>query len=211
MIILYFLGFAALCALGGLFARMDGGGKPETPEIVERLLCISFFVAACVPSVGWWSVLALAGIYGLATGHGQYFLSLAIRPVDGERMDFIVRQFFGRDPRTSHEFLHLRGEKWANATEADHARLKFLVAEYGNDRLFWRNMCGHVVTGTLVGLPAALVVLCHGEFAAAAVLSLTGVVKAASYYFNRPFTAPAEWCNGTFRTALALSAFVLTV
>lgn len=210
MTFLFILGFLMLCAAGGFTARMDGGGEPKTPEIVERLLCMSFFVIGLIPSSGWWSILAIAGMFGLATGHGQYFLSLLIRAVDGERLDFFVRLFFGRDPRTDTEFLHLRG-KWEQATEYDRMRLQKLVIQYGERKLFWRNVFGMFVTGTFVGLPGAIVALCNGAYLTAGLMACTGLAKAAAYYFNRPFTVPAEWTNGILRTALALFGGLLLV
>ncbi len=203
---MFLMAFVPLCILGGLFARMDGGGKPVTPEIVERLLCISFFVAAVFAINPWLSPVALLGMFGLATGHGQYFLSMMARAVDGERMDFVVRVFFGDDPRTHIRYLSFRGTKWDAAPQGMKDILKIELEQYGARKLLARNVFGMFVTGSLVGLPAALAALVCGHFAEACVLACTGFVKAIAYYIVRPNTAPAEWINGTLRTALALVA-----
>lgn len=208
---LFLLAFLPLCALGGLFARMDGGGKPATPEIVERLLCISFFVAAVFAINPWLSPVALLGMFGLATGHGQYFLSFLERAVDGERLDFIVRLVFGDDPRTHIRYLSFRGEKWANAPQGMKDILKSELEQYGRKKLLCRSVFGMFVTGSMVGLPAAIVSLCYGRFVEAGLLASTGLVKALAYYVVRPNTQPAEWINGTLRTALALVAICVSL
>lgn len=206
LLTMYLLALLPLCVLGGLFARMDGGGKPVTPEIVERLLCISFFVAAVFSIEPWAAPVALLGIFGLSTGHGQYFLSMMARAVDGERLDFIVRLFFGDDPRTHIRYLSFRGSKWSAAPQGMKDILKMELEQYGEKRLFWRCMFGMFITGSLVGLPAAIVALCYGHVFSAICLASTGLVKALAYFIAQPKTEPAEWINGTLRTALALVA-----
>ena len=185
MIALYFI---CACAFGALFARMDGGGEPKTPEWVERTLCMLVFMIACAPFAGMWALAAYLGVVGIATGHGQYFLARALKRIKPERVDFIVRLFFGRDPR----------ETSALASDLD---------AYGSTKLYCRCVFGMFVTGTLVGLPAAILALCYGQYAAALLFSLTGVAKALAYiagYELFKATEPAEWINGFLRTGLAL-------
>jgi hypothetical protein len=184
--------------LGAWFARMDGGGWPKAPEIIERLLVMSFFVIACAPFAGWRSLVTLLGTAGIATGHGQYFLARLLRAIRPEFFDFIVRPFFGPDWRTQFPDGHV-------FTDEEQA---FYAAELF-PRLYARCVFGMFVTGTMVGLPAALLAAWYGQYDAALLFSLTGVAKALAYILAWRFfkdTEHAEWTNGGLRTALALAA-----
>ena len=198
--------------LGAILGRMDGGGGPKTPELVERLLIMAYFVVACVPYAGWASPIALAGAAGIATGHGMYFLALVVKAIEPERFDFIVRLFFGEDPRAAYKFCHLVDKKPFELRPDQLADIQAAMNSYGMKRLYWRCVFGMFVTGTIVGLPAALVCLYYGAWLPALALSLTGVVKAAAYPIAYRFfqsTVPAEYGNGGGRTALALVALLL--
>jgi hypothetical protein len=193
--------FVIVALLGGWFARMDGGGWPKAPEIVQRLLVMSFFVAACVPFAGWWALLSLAGTLGIATGHGQYFPERALLAIKPEALDGLVCPFFGPDWRTGFPPGHV-------FTPDEQAHYK--AAVYGP--LYWRCMFGMFVTGTLTGLPAALLAAWFGQPLAALLFGLTGAAKALAYAAGWQFarsTVPAEWINGGLRTALALGALGL--
>lgn len=186
--------FVLSALLGGKFARMDGGGKPVTPEWVERTLCMSFFVIACIPFAGWYCAVAYLGVVGIATGHGQYFLARIWQAIEPERFDFIVRWFFGPDIRTTPDF------------DPQTAHPKYAKKLYG------RCVFGMFVTGTLVGLPAAVLSACYGQWIACLLFSLTGFVKAFAYVVGYELfrsTAPAEWINGALRSALALAVLYL--
>lgn len=183
-----------MCGLGAWFARMDGGGWPKTPEILERLLCMSFFVVACIPVAGVIAPLALVGMVGITTGHGQYFLERMQKYIKPETLDFIVSLFFGKDIRTR--------AKYANGLEGT-----TFYAEYGDNynKLYWRNLFGMFVTGTLVGLPAGIIFMVNGLPLMGLLLSLTGVVKSLAYCISWETTRGtelAEWLNGFFRTLL---------
>jgi hypothetical protein len=68
------------------------------------------------------------------------------------------------------------------------------------------------VTGTLIGLPSALLAACYGQWLACLLFSLTGFVKAFAYIISYELykdTVPAEWTNGTLRSALALAVLYL--
>lgn len=173
------------CILGAIFARLDGGGITKVPEVVERALCMSFFVLACVPSASWLSVFALIGTFGIATGHGQYFPTLAKKPVDPEYFDFIVKWFFGPEPRNS-------------------------ATLYLDSYLYKRCAFGMFVTGSIVGIPAAITCIATGNLYGIAML-FTGVAKALGYHIGYKLTGSTEageYLNGTLRTLLCMIAFI---
>lgn len=202
--------------LGGWFARMDGGAPPKTWEWVERSLSISFFIAAAAAAgAGWWSLAAFCGTLGLATGHGQYFLDRNIKAIYPERVDFIVRLFFGQDPRTLD-----------TSPQDDYDLFKDRVELYGMTKLYWRNVFGMFCTGSLVGLFTAIIFLSYGHFLPALIISLTGAVKALSYMIGEAGRSlnfktgiehlewgseVSEFLNGFLRTTLAITALTLAL
>lgn len=194
--------------LGAIFARMDGGGIVKTPEIVERLLVMSFFVFACWPSAGMYSVLALIGMVGIATGHGQYFLSMLVKAINPQRLDIIVEYFFGTDPRTLEKYDNYKEEKWVNVTPAVQEDLHNELEKYSYTKLYKRNLFGMFVTGSLEGLPAGIICLLSGNILGI-VLLLTGFTKATSYFICNKLgftTEPAEYIKGLLRNLLCLIA-----
>lgn len=206
------LAFVFNVALGAIFGRMDGGGVLKTPEWVERSLIMLYFVAACVPFAGWWALAAYAGVAGIATGHGLYFLARQVKATEGERFDFIVRQLFGRDPRTAQEFWHLRGVASDDLSREDYDRIQTAIYSYGRTKLYWRCVFGMFVTGQIVGLPAAILAACFGAWIPAALFLGTGLVKAVAYVVSYEIwgrTEPAEYINGGGRTALAVLALYI--
>lgn len=182
---LFLLLIIVSCVLGAIFARMDGGGIVKTPEAVERALCMSFFILACVPSAGFLSVLALLGTFGIATGHGQYFPTCVKQTVKPEFFDFLVRPFFGEDPRNQ-------------------------LLPYSDSLLYMRNAFGMFVTGSIVGLPAALLCIATGNFYGIAML-FTGVAKTLGYHLGFKLTGrteAGEYLNGALRTLLCMITFI---
>lgn len=189
----------AICTLYGWFGRMDGGGKPSTPEIVDRLLCISCFVWATIPFAGWFSIITLLGIFGLATGHGQYFLARMLKALTPEFFDFVVRWFFKDDWRCGFP------EKY----EFSPSQAEFYQREIF-PKLYKRNVFGMFVTGMIVGLPAAILSVFFGEWLAAFLFLQTGTAKALAYVVGYKIwgnTESAEFINGFLRTLLAVIAF----
>lgn len=212
---------------------MDGGAPPKVNEWAERILCMSFFLysAWCITQDAW-ALVSLAGVFGLATGHGQYFLNRSIQAIEPEKTDFLVRLVFGKDPRTNDIYAYVRGDAWYKygVTVKDDIRID--MQEYGMTKLYWRCVAGMFVTGALVGLPAAILAIVYGEYIAAIPLALTGAAKAGGYmigywlekkkvlnkvtgwrvasfqiglYLDH-HTAVGEYLNGFFRTGLALIA-----
>lgn len=203
-----FLIFLFLCIIiGGWPARMDGGGWPKTHEWVERTLCMIPAVGASVVTAGWYAPLAYSGVLGIITGHGQYFLARMVKAISPERVDFIVRLFFGEDPRTSDDYELVRGEKWSQALPYHKIQLAREMEAYGMRKLYWRCVFGMFITGFVYGLPAAILAAMFGHWFAAAMFASTGIAKALAYMIGYALfknTESAEWMNGTFRAALAL-------
>jgi len=182
---------------------MDGGAPVKIPELLERILCISSFTIVCCLSYGWWGLCSLIGILGIATGHGQYFLERMLKAISPERVDFIVRLFFGVDYRTT-----LNKNFAISATSAEY----YIQRIY--PKLYWRCVLGMFLTGLLVGLPSAIVAACHGDFLIACLFLLTGPIKSISYMVGWHYkdlfklkhlekdTEKAEFLNGFLRTLL---------
>jgi len=175
--------------LGALFGRIDGGGVYKWNEQVERLAIMSYFVFACIPTAGSLSILALLGTFGIATGHGQYFLAIMLQKCKPEFFDFIVTLFYGKDPRTLNSYI--------NGTPVQ-----------DKVKLYYRCLLGMCVTGSLVGLPAAIICILTGNIYGLALL-LTGPAKAFSYFICDKLgysTENAEYLNGALRTLLTCIA-----
>lgn len=184
---------ATQTALIGAFVGWYDGQKDSRAAYIAAL----FFILACIPYAGWWSVLGGLSILGIVTGHGQYFLQRQWKRINPERLDFIVQWFFGKDPRTL-EFVPLDPE--TGEIEA----------------LYWRNVFGMFVTGLAVGLPAVVVLLFSGAYFPAILLSLTGVAKAGAYMIAHKIGGAhenpiAEALNGGFRSWLCALAFLVGV
>lgn len=197
---MYLLAILINALIGGTLARMYGAGDPpqitskykiirwlyhfyaavaNLPKLVLNALCVLPFVLATgLITFSPFCVIAFLGMFGIATGHGQYF-SMGEKTISPEKVDPLVRLFFGIDPRTQGR----------------------LISYYGFAKLRWRNSFGMFIIGSMVGLPASLICAYLNEPKAAILLSLTGVVKAAAYRFS-PHNEAAEWFNGFFRTML---------
>lgn len=208
------LGTAIATGLGALFGRMDGGGGPKVPEIVERLLIMSFFVIACIPFAEWWSLLALVGALGVITGLGQYFLEVAVKAIEPEKIDVVVKLLFGKDPRTEERFAIARGVAPPDLLRLYPNVYRNLIesmGRYGFKKLYWRCVFGLGLRGQIVGLPAMILALVYGAWLSAFFFSLVGIFTSFAYMIAwKVFksTEHAEWFNGGFRTLLAMSAFV---
>ena len=188
--------------LGAVYGRLDGGGIAKVSEWIERSLVMFFFVLACAPFAGLWALLAYAGVVGIATGHGQYFLSIAVKFIKAQGVDPFIKLFFGADPRTSIKFKKMSGA----------ARIS-TITKYGKRKLYWRNVFGMFLTGTLVGLPAFIISMCFGQWWGSLFL-LTGVVKALAYMTGFLFwksTEPAEYINGGLRNIICLSVIAMVL
>lgn len=201
--IFYILASLKFIFLGAVYGRIDGGGVLKTKEIIERALVMFAFVLACSLYVDFWAFLALLGTFGIATGHGQYFLDrqLVGQRERVERVDFIVKWVFGKDWRENYPQSH-------KFTEAE--TQKYYSEIY--KKLYWRNVFGMFLTGSLVGLPSGLLMIVVGEIIPAMLFFMTGVAKAASYMVGnlvgKQETVFAEYMNGALRNVICLGAII---
>lgn len=211
--------------IGGWFARMDGGAPPRVNEWIERTLCMSFFLyATWMITQDWWAAAAYAGVLGLATGHGQYFLSRQIRPISPEKVDFIVRLFWPDDPRSNKNFEHLFDKPLKQIPESVTIVLRRDSERYGMKKLYWRNVTGMFCTGFLVGLPAGIIAIVYGAYLSALFFLCTGFAKSISYILGYSLyqaglleklgkhldhaTAAGEYANGFIRTLFCILAIL---
>lgn len=190
---------------GAISGRLDGGGLvADVKEWLERILVMFAFVLACAPFAGFYAFFSLIGVAGIATGHGQYFLSLAVKAIEPEFFDFVVRLFFNQDPRTAKKFTVWRNEKWLIAPQSIKDEVLKDMNAYGLKKLYWRCVFGMFVTGSIVGLPAFILAI-YFEKSYGTLFLLTGVVKSLSYMTAWKFfknTEAAEYMNGGGRNAL---------
>lgn len=189
-------------ALGAVYGRINGGGF-EDQRLISRIIIMSAFVLACSVYVDWWALFAFLGTFGIATGHGQYFLDrqLVGQQERVERLDFIVKWIFGKDWRENYSENH-------KFTEAETEKYYSVIRK----PLYWRNVFGMFLTGSLVGLPSAVIMLCIGQYIPAVLFACTGIAKALAYIigdfiqdkFSKQGTVIAEYLNGGLRNALCL-------
>lgn len=199
--------------LGAIWGRIDGGGIAKVSEWVERILVMISFVISTATFASVWSLFALIGVAGIATGHGQWFLSRTIKAIGPEKLDFIVKLFFGQDPRTKEGYKAWRDDNWINVPDAIVEEIAREMKAYGDKKLYWRCVFGMFVSGTLVGLPAFVLCMLYQQWYGVLFL-LTGVVKAASYVIGWTFfksTEPAEYINGGGRNLICFLVMYLAL
>lgn len=207
----------------GWVGRMDGHAPPDTPEWFERVLCmvpVLALAAACHPLYVFPS---FAGVIGIITGHGQYFLSRAVKAIEPEKIDFIIRLFFGKDPRAADEFKHLRGISENDLSQEDKALIYRAITDYGRERLYWRNVAGLSLGGSIVTIPLSIILIIKGAFIAAPIALAAGAQKGLSYMagykladtsfpnympqYLKADTEISEYINRAVFTALIYAAF----
>lgn len=84
--------------VGGVLSRMCGGGRPRLPWGVDQFLYAIPY--GLVGGLYGFAPAYAGAVLGKRTGHGQYLnygYGARTNPNDDERLDFIVRFFFGVD------------------------------------------------------------------------------------------------------------------
>lgn len=209
---------------GALFYRMRGGAPSWPRPIEQALFCIVFGAVMSAMGVPFWAQVAAYALAVAATltGHGQYFLSMLVKPIEPERLDFLLRPLFGRDPRTDERF----SQYWANDDNEDAAwmdgyndavrEIQGMVAAYGHRRLFVRCACGLGVTGMAVSLAPGLAVMAFTPHLwAGLALCLSGfVAKASAYLISHAIgkgTEGGEWITGGLQWLFAVALAVVVI
>lgn len=189
---------------GAIWGRVDGGGIAKVSEWVERTFVMLPFLISTAVIAGPWCFTAYSGVAAIATGHGQYFLARMIKYVKPEFFDFLVRPFFGADPRSNPAFKNF---------PVGYGPIEEAVKQYGRTKLYWRCVFGMFVTGTLLGLPAFVLCMVYQKWYGALFL-LTGIVKALSYmiaYAIFKDTKQAEYINGALRNTICLGIMLYSI
>lgn len=168
----------------GWLSRMSGGGWPKLPwGLDQHLWAIPYGILggglAHYGGFGWASTTGAVGLsyltafFAKRTGHGTYMtLPYSIKTgLEPERLDFIVKYFFGRDPR----FV---------PKEFPRDVLVRNIMKYGEKKLMYRNLTGLFVTGMGVSLGAMIVALCTGHPVIAILLFASAGCKTLAYYIG---------------------------
>ena len=207
--ILFVITFAVL-------SRACGGGWPKLPWGLDQHI-----YALPYAFLGWflldnadlyWGWVAGGTFLSYATaflakrtGHGQYMaLPYSFKAITAERLDPIVKLFFGRDPRVVPVNFNLE-------------QLQRNIDSYGEDKLMKRNLTGLFVTGMGVGLGAAISAIVAGYPLIAGLLVASAGCKALAYYLGMKLTkdvnkrtAIGEFLTGLFAAiGLALAALLV--
>lgn len=198
-LITYFL--FCVTVTGAFLYRGRGGNLIDLPRPVEQILfCMIFGVVMQSFGVSLlWQVVAFSlAVAGCSTGHGQYFLDLAVKPVSPERLDFILRPIFGKDPRQ--KFYDMGWPTFVYGLSADQVReIEGEMTAYKCARLFKRCVAGIAVTGLAVTLAPGAAIALHGHVMAGVLVGFSGAFKALAYYISHQFnkgTVWAEWGYG---------------
>lgn len=209
---------------GAVFYRMRGGA-PSWPRPIEQILfCIVFGVCMAALSVPFgWQVLAfIVAVVACLTGHGQFFLSLTIKPIEPERVDFLLRPLFGRDPRTDERFKQFwdhdgdGATAWMEGYGAAVEQIDAMVDGYGPRSLFWRCVGGLSLTGGIVSLvPGLAIILTTPHIWAGIFIALSGfITKGVAYLISHALgkgTEGGEYGNGALQWALAVLVTLLSL
>ena len=180
---IYFLITVFLTLSMTFLSRMHGGGTWDSPIVnfINKYSLEAFIMSAplavltVIATTGWWQLLALPvfglSVLGLRTGHGQYMdLGRWKKKIKPEKLDPIVRLFFGEDPNVK--------------TEGS-----------GN---YWRDFFGLFVTGFICTVLPTIILLLTGHILAGIAIALAGGLKCLAYAITAPDTENAEYLRGVF-------------
>lgn len=174
----------------GWFARMNGGAPPVLPEAVDRLLALSAIIIFSFHIGPVEGIVSLLGIPLIGAGPGQYFLKMNIKFITAERVDPLLRPFFGLDPRTI-GVTEGNLKEWRNDRDRM-TRLADLVLAYGKRRLWVRNVCGLALVGLAPVLPVVVASLFHMKLTSAALIALAGLWMGPAYVIGQQI-AKTSW------------------
>lgn len=216
--ILMTVGVLILSYSYGKLSRMAGGGKPSLPFGLDAWLWgVPFGIAGSLtdnglsywifgePFIGFIIAYCIA-VLGKRLGHGQYFdlKTFVGRIIEPEKIDFIVKLFFGRDPQT----------KYPNKTPS------MLRELFG---LFLKGVIGVLGLAILLFLEGSLILTILAVIIGGLSMSLTYYIPRKFEKTNRKFlekigvkfdepkghTEPAEWNRGIFTGIFIFSLIIL--
>lgn len=167
------------------------GGWPDIPRPFEQMaFCAVFLFTLAIIGVDWYSngLSYVLAVVAVLTGHGLYFLDRNPRATEPERLDFIVKWFFGEDPRTAEfykkhwrnhsSWYHINMPKTQEWLDDVQPQLIEEMNQYGMNKLYWRCVTGMAITGGAVSLAPGLVLMFVNPWA--------GVVVALSGFISKP-------------------------
>lgn len=157
--------------------RTAGGARPDLPWGLDQWFyaipygIFSYLICKEIPFVNEYvgALLAYTGAFlGKRWGHGDY-MALPYSPTKGpgtEWGDFIVRLFFGPDPRLS-----------GDEAEANTIRIQM----YGPTKLKYRNYMGLSLSGLFPALITVILLLLGGYIGWAILLAVFSIAKSVAY------------------------------
>lgn len=153
--------------IGGLIYRIRGGLPPKMPRPIDQVLfSLPYGYMAYLFSNDYYVcaiVLALTTLF-VCGGHGQWYsLGTVWKRIEAERFDFIVKWFFGEDPRVS-----------LDESINEERPIKY-------DKLYWRCVFGMAVSGVTYALLIAVCAAWFGLYTESLILFLSGTLKAPAY------------------------------
>ena len=197
MIILYYVFFGIL---GGLLYRIRGmSGNPRRP-FMQAVFCLGYLIplSAIHAPIGLSLAAYAVSVLFTCMGHGQW-QSMSIKAMAPERLDFIVRWFFGQDPRTIDGFKYMRRLADSDYSVFQKASIMTVINQYGFKKLFWRNVTGMAISGLFMGLGPALALAYMGHNKMAIPLLIWSALgKGFAYFYGtkEKNTEFAEFCTG---------------
>lgn len=206
----------SMSAMTGAFGYRMRGGPPSWPRPIEQCIYCSVYLLILLGlDVTWWkAMIAYAAAVGFVlTGHGLYFLAMSVKAAAPERFDFILKPFFGIDPRASDEFKYLRGRAPETYSSEERQNISQAMLSYGMRRLYWRCVSGLALTGFLVTLIPGFV-LAFDHPIAGIFLALSGAVKGPAYAIADRFgwgTEGGEYSTGGASWTIAAVIFMVTI
>lgn len=167
-------------SLGGFISRLHGGGFMNVNRWLRNALWSLPFAVLIGLSNGGFMLCVLTFVLcflGKTTGHGQYFLSRTVKKIEPEKIDFLIKPFFGSDPRTKEGDVSLN------------------MAGYGMDKLYRRNVTGLCVGGLFSVLGAVCAMLFISPLCAL-ILATGGALKGAAYMIGYKFASGDDFPLG---------------
>lgn len=160
----------------GWVGRMKGGAPPKLPYGLDAWVYAVPFAILGGLIGGWLGVLLglFPAFLSARLGHGQYLnppVWANTNPRSPEKIDFLVKLFFGKDPKTTNEYKN-----------ASHSDRDIILREYGENKSYWRSLLGMSLTGFVSVLGLLPLCLYNGDISMFFGLLITGFVSKGLAY-----------------------------